>query len=150
MYALGKSGVVRLWPYMVLAAALWYAVLLCGIHATVAGVLAAVAIPVVSKPGAGRGRRSTGSSICIAPWVLRGSCLCSVFANAGVSAAVVDVVALLAPLPLGIAAGLFLGKQLGIFAAVASALRGAWRPASGVRPGARSMASRRCAGSVSR
>ncbi|HEX8261467.1 MAG TPA: Na+/H+ antiporter NhaA, partial [Allosphingosinicella sp.] len=52
LYAMGKSGVRRLWPYLIGAGLLWYAVLLSGVHATVAGVLAAAAIPIVAAPGA--------------------------------------------------------------------------------------------------
>ena len=49
---MGKSGVRWLWPYLIGAMLLWYAVLLSGVHATVAGVLAAAAIPIVTTPGA--------------------------------------------------------------------------------------------------
>ena len=65
LYAMGKSGVRRLWPYLIGAGLLWYAVLLSGVHATVAGVLAAAAMPIVSHARARRTRRirrSTGSS----------------------------------------------------------------------------------------
>jgi NhaA family Na+:H+ antiporter len=51
MYAMGKSGVTKLWIFMIGAACLWYAVLLSGVHATVAGVLAATTIPIVKTPG---------------------------------------------------------------------------------------------------
>lgn len=135
MYAMGKSGVVRLWPYLILAIGLWYAVLLSGVHATVAGVLAAATIPVVSKPGAPDDATSPLHRLehGLAPWVAFGIVPLFGFANAGVSLGGIGVAQLLAPLPLGIATGLFLGKQLGIFATVwlaartgfASRLRGA-------------------------
>jgi NhaA family Na+:H+ antiporter len=125
MYALGKSGVVRLWPYLILAIGLWYAVLLSGVHATVAGVLAAAAIPVVATPGAPDDATSPLHRLehLLAPWVAFAIVPLFGFANAGVSLTGLGLDALLAPLPLGIAAGLFLGKQLGIFGAVWLAAR---------------------------
>src|SRR3546814_17306448 len=52
MYFLNKSGVKSLTIYLLCFAALWYAVLLSGVHATVAGVLAAMMIPIRTTPGA--------------------------------------------------------------------------------------------------
>jgi len=125
MYAMGKSGVRRLWPYLIGAALLWYAVLTSGVHATVAGVLAAATVPIVASPG---GPDSAESPLHrlehgLSPWVAFLIVPLFGFANAGVSLAGVGLDRLLAPLPLGIAAGLFLGKQLGIFGGVAAAVR---------------------------
>ena len=135
MYAMGKSGVRALSLYLIAAAALWYAVLLSGVHATVAGVLAAMTIPVVATPGAPDASDSPLHRLehALSPWVAFAIVPLFGFANAGVSLAGLGLGDLLAPLPLGIAAGLFLGKQLGIFAAIwlsvrlgfASRLRGA-------------------------
>ena len=143
MYAMGKSGVRALWPYLVGAVALWFAVLLSGVHATIAGVLAAATVPVVATPGA---PDSGGSPLhrlehALAPIVAFAIVPLFGFANAGVSLGGVGPEQLFAPLPLGIAAGLFLGKQIGIFGAVwlcvrlnfASKLRGAtWLQVYGV------------------
>ncbi|ATE63798.1 Na+/H+ antiporter NhaA [Rhizorhabdus dicambivorans] len=114
MAVLGRIGVRALWPYLLLAAGLWLAVLLSGVHATIAGVLAAFAIP------AQVGRTSPLERLehALHPWVAFGIVPLFGFANAGVSFAGVGVAQLLAPLPLGIALGLFLGKQVGIFASV--------------------------------
>jgi NhaA family Na+:H+ antiporter len=135
MYILGKSGVHRLWIYLILAALLWYAVLLSGVHATIAGVLAATAIPIVRTPGAPDAADSPLHRLehGIAPWVAFLIVPLFGFANAGVPLADIGLEHVLAPLPLGIAAGLFFGKQIGIFGAVwlavkfglASKLRGA-------------------------
>jgi NhaA family Na+:H+ antiporter len=114
MYAMGRSGVARLWPYLIAAGLLWYFVLLSGVHATIAGVLAAAFMPTALV-----GRLEHR----LTPWVAFLIVPLFGFANAGVSLAGVDAAALLAPLPLGIAAGLFLGKQIGIFGAVALAVR---------------------------
>ncbi|HYG46379.1 MAG TPA: Na+/H+ antiporter NhaA [Allosphingosinicella sp.] len=143
MYAMGKSGVRRVWPYLIGAALLWYAVLLSGVHATVAGVLAAAAIPIVATPGTPDSADSPLHRLehGLSPWVAFLIVPLFGFANAGVSLAGVGLDRLAAPLPLGIAAGLFLGKQLGIFGAVwltvrfglASRLRGAtWLQVWGV------------------
>jgi NhaA family Na+:H+ antiporter len=135
LYAMGRRGVHRLWPYLIGAGLLWYAVLLSGVHPTVAGVLAAVTIPVVATPGAPDSSESPLHRLehGLSPWVAFLIVPLFGFANAGVSLAGVGLERLLAPLPLGIAAGLFLGKQIGIFGAVwltirfglASAPRGA-------------------------
>jgi NhaA family Na+:H+ antiporter len=117
---MGKSGVRRLPIFMLAAACLWYALLVSGVHATIAGVLAAGAIPVVKTPGAPDSAESPLHRLehGIAPWVAFLIVPLFGFANAGVSIGDVGVGQILAPLPLGIAAGLFLGKQVGIFGAV--------------------------------
>lgn len=120
MLAMGRLGAVRLWPYLILAALLWYATLLSGVHATIAGVLAAFAIPLrrtIAAPDAEdsllhRLEHALAKPVAFVIVPLFG------FANAGVSLEGVGLNALLAPLPLGIALGLFIGKQVGIFASV--------------------------------
>jgi NhaA family Na+:H+ antiporter len=125
LYAIGKSGVTGLWVYLIGAALLWYATLLSGVHATVAGVLAAAAVPIVRTPG---GPDSPDSPLhrlehALAPWVAFLIVPLFGFANAGVALGGLGPAALLAPLPLAIAAGLFAGKQIGIFGAVWLAVR---------------------------
>ena len=132
MMGLNRAGVLRLWPYLLLAACLWLAVFLSGVHATIAGVLAALTIPIVPSPG------RPDSPDCplhrlehgLQPWVAFAIVPLFGFANAGVSLGGLGRDQLLAPLPLAIAAGLFLGKQIGIFASmrVAVALGLATRP----------------------
>jgi NhaA family Na+:H+ antiporter len=120
LYILGKSGVTRLWVYLLGAALLWFAVLQSGVHATVAGVLAASAVPLVRTPGAPDSPHSPLHRLehGLAPWVAFLIVPLFGFANAGVSLEGIGLAGLLAPLPLAIAAGLFVGKQLGIFGAV--------------------------------
>lgn len=143
LHAFGRRQVRSLRPYLIGAALLWYAVLLSGVHATVAGVLAASAVPALRTPGRPDSPDSPLHRLehAIGPWVAFLIVPLFGFANAGVPLAGVSLDRLLAPLPLGIAAGLFLGKQLGIFAAVrlsvrfglASRLRGAtWLQVYGV------------------
>ncbi|WP_421854242.1 Na+/H+ antiporter NhaA [Novosphingobium sp.] len=113
MAALNRFGVRALPPYLLLAAALWFAVLHSGIHATVAGVLAAFTIPVALD----RHGNSPLLRLEHALVGLSGFVIVPLFglANAGVEFGSGD---LLAPLPLGIALGLFAGKQIGVLLAV--------------------------------
>jgi len=120
LLGLNRMRVVTLWPYLIGVAALWYFTLLSGVHATIAGVVGALLIPY-----------SAGTSDspllklehAIAPWV--GFLIVPVFgfANAGVSFANLSWSDALAPLPLAIALGLLLGKQLGVFAGVLLAVK---------------------------
>lgn len=120
MMALNRFRVNALWPYLILAALLWYATLLSGVHATIAGVMAAFAIPfrrTVGAPDAEdsalhRLEHALAKPVAFLIVPLFG------FANAGVSLAGVGLSSLAAPLPLGIALGLFVGKQIGIFGSV--------------------------------
>jgi len=125
VYLLGKRGVTSLTVYMIGAASLWYAILLSGVHATIAGVLAAMVVPIGRTPGTPDAAHSPLHRLehLLAPWV--GFLIVPLFgfANAGVSLRAMGAGLLLAPLPLGIAAGLFLGKQAGIFGAVRLAVR---------------------------
>jgi Na+:H+ antiporter, NhaA family len=120
LWLLARKGVMSLWVYGIGAALLWYAVLLSGVHATVAGVLAAMVVPIVRTPGAPDAAHSPLHRLehALSPWVAFLIVPIFGFANAGVHLTGLGREALLAPLPLAIAAGLFFGKQLGIFAAV--------------------------------
>jgi len=125
MYGLNRAGMRSLSLYMIAAAGLWYAILLSGVHATVAGVLAAMTIPVVKTPGAPDAAHSPLHRLehGLSPLVAFLIVPLFGFANAGVPLGGIGLDDLLAPLPLGIAAGLFLGKQIGIFGAVWLAVR---------------------------
>ena len=120
MYVLGRSGVTRLWIYLLLAALLWYFVFLSGVHATIAGVAAAMMIPIRKTPGAPDAQDSPLHRLehALHPWSAFLIVPLFGFANAGVSLAGFSPAVLLDPLPLGIALGLFLGKQIGIFGCV--------------------------------
>jgi NhaA family Na+:H+ antiporter len=120
MYACNRSGVRSLPVYLLLFAALWYALLLSGVHATIAGVLAATQIPLIKTPGAPDAVTSPLHKLehGLHPWVAYAIVPIFGFANAGVSLSGIGVEQLLAPLPLGIAAGLFFGKQIGIFLSI--------------------------------
>lgn len=125
LFALARFGVTRLPVYLAGAALLWYFVLLSGVHATIAGVLAAAAMPIDRSPGAPDAPGSVLHRLehGLSPWVAFLIVPLFGFANAGVSLREIGLAALLAPLPLGIAAGLFVGKQVGIFAAIRISVR---------------------------
>jgi len=120
MLALNRMGVSRLAPYLALAALLWLAVLLSGIHATIAGVLGAICIPMRAAPDAPEGTEPPLHRLehALQPWVAYAIVPIFGFATAGVSFAGIGIEHLLAPLPLGVAAGLFLGKQAGVLGAL--------------------------------
>jgi NhaA family Na+:H+ antiporter len=125
MFGMNRVGVRRLAPYLIGFAALWYLVLLSGVHATVAGVLAALAIPIRQTPGAPDAADSPLHRLehGLHPWVAFAIVPLFGFVNAGV---VLTGSPTYPALPIGIAAGLFLGKQLGIFGAVWAAVRFGW------------------------
>ena len=120
MIVLGRAGVQRLPVYLGLAALLWYAVLLSGVHATVAGVIAAFCIPVRPTPGRPDAADSPRHRLehALHPPVAYAIIPLFGFANAGVDLRALSVDQLLSPLVLAVALGLFLGKQLGIFGAI--------------------------------
>ncbi|GAB5348146.1 Na+/H+ antiporter NhaA [Alteriqipengyuania sp. 357] len=127
LVGMNRFGVKQFWPFVLVAVALWFAVLFSGVHATIAGVLAALTIPMRGDSGHTMLERAEHS---LAPWSAYLVVPIFGFANAGVSFADMGLKQVFAPLPLAIACGLFLGKQLGIFTiiAVASKLRIAPKP----------------------
>lgn len=133
MAVLNRRGYTRPWAYLILAVVLWYCVLHSGIHATIAGVLAAFFIPMRGENDDTMLERIEHA---LAPWNAYLVVPVFGFANAGVSMAGLGLSALLAPLPLAIGAGLAVGKQLGIFTCiyVAHRIGFARRPANASWP----------------
>ncbi|MFP5514288.1 MAG: Na+/H+ antiporter NhaA [Alphaproteobacteria bacterium] len=117
LIALNRFGVQTLWPYLILGAGLWGAVLLSGVHATLAGVTLALTIPLRPAPGKPDDMHSPLHRLehGIHGWVAYLIVPVFGFANAGVSFAGMDASILTGSLPLGIALGLFLGKMVGVF-----------------------------------
>ena len=120
MIALNRAQVSLLWPFVVLALMLWYCVLHSGVHATIAGVAAALTLPMVGKDNDTMLERTEHA---LAPWNAYLIVPLFGFANAGVNLSGLGVEGILAPLPLAIGAGLVLGKQAGIFSAIVVADR---------------------------
>lgn len=125
IWLLNRCKVTHLWPYLALGAPLWAFTLLSGIHATIAGVLLALAIPLrVSKakpddPHSPLHRLEHRLQFWVAYLIV------PIFglANAGVRLTDLGWSALLAPVAIGTAIGLFVGKQVGVFTATWLALR---------------------------
>ncbi|MCB9999510.1 MAG: Na+/H+ antiporter NhaA [Methylobacteriaceae bacterium] len=118
LFALNRFKVGALWPYLLLGLPLWYFVHASGVHATIAGVLLAVFIPLEQPNEAGHEHSPLHRlEHALAPWV--GFVVTPIFgfANAGVSFEGLTLQSLAHPVTLGVAAGLFFGKQIGVFLA---------------------------------
>lgn len=120
MMIMNRTGVRSIPLYLIGFGLLWYAVLLSGVHATIAGVLAAFAVPIIRTPGAPDSPDSPLHKLehALAAPVAFFIVPVFGFANAGVDLVGITLDEILAPMPMGIAAGLFLGKQIGIFGVV--------------------------------
>ena len=99
-------------PYVLLTLVMWVFVLKSGVHATLAGVAAAMTVPMAARGGENPLERMEHA---LHPWVAFLVIPIFGFANAGVSFAGLELSALAEPLPLGIILGLLIGKQVGIF-----------------------------------
>ncbi|MGN7867335.1 Na+/H+ antiporter NhaA [Paracoccus sp. 22332] len=130
LIGMNRAGVMRLWPYLVLGAVLWFFVWRSGIHATIAGVLLALTIPLKRTPATPEARPSESPLHRLEHALMAPVAFLIIpvfgFANAGVSFAGLGSEALLAPVTMGVAAGLALGKVVGIFGAVAILVRLDW------------------------
>lgn len=112
---LNRSGIMRRAPYVLVGLALWFALLKSGVHATLAGVVLAMFIPL-RLPDTRDGQFSPLHEFeqALHPWVAFGVLPVFAFANAGVPLGGITASQLLHPVSLGIIAGLFVGKQVGI------------------------------------
>lgn len=108
---LNALNVRRIGIYMLVGVVLWTAVLKSGIHATLAGVVLGFFIPLKEKDGVSTARQVVDA---IHPWVGWLILPLFAFANAGVSLEGVTFAGLTSLLPLGVIAGLFIGKPVGI------------------------------------
>jgi len=117
LFCLNRAGVLRLTPYLLIGVVLWYFVLKSGVHATLAGVALALTIPLRPQ---NQGHAGAHSPLHALEHALHKPVALLIvplfgFANAGVSFAGMGLSSLAQPVPLGVALGLFLGKQLGVF-----------------------------------
>ncbi|MDX8498629.1 Na+/H+ antiporter NhaA [Mesorhizobium sp. VK4C] len=126
LIVLNRMRVMTLLPYLLIGAVLWVLVLKSGVHATLAGVALALTIPLERSPGIGHDlehsplHRLEHGLHQLVPFIV---IPIFGFANAGVSLGGVSFAALVEPLTLGVAAGLVLGKLVGVFGSSAIAIR---------------------------
>ena len=121
---LNRRGVVERAPYLLLGAIMWVAVLKSGVHATLAGVVLAMFIPLRDPSGGPSPLRSLEHDLHTV--VAFGILPVFAFANAGVALSAVSAEYLLHPVPFGTFAGLFLGKQAGVFLFCWLAIAAGW------------------------
>lgn len=128
---LNKRGVMTKSPYILVGLIMWVALLKSGVHATLAGVILALFIPMKGQLTDDQGLTQAVSPLrdlehdlhhVVAFFVLP----VFAFANAGLNLTGVTVEQALHGVPLGIAAGLFVGKQIGIFALCALVILLGW------------------------
>ncbi len=122
LYLLNKMNVVRLTPYLLIGLVMWAALLKSGVHATLAGVTLALFIPLRNLHDPEHSPLEELEHD-LHNTVAFGILPLFAFANAGISLAGTSLATLLHPVPLGIALGLFLGKQIGVMAAVFIAIK---------------------------
>jgi NhaA family Na+:H+ antiporter len=115
---LNRSKVMSLVPYMLVGLFIWFCVLKSGVHATLAGVVVAAFIPLRGDDDTSPARHLEHA---LHPWVAFAVLPIFAFVNAGVAFVGLQKDDLTGTLPLGIIAGLFVGKQIGVMAMVALA-----------------------------
>lgn len=125
LVVLNRKQVTNISPYMLIGFVLWISVLKSGVHATLAGVLLAMFIPMRDDNAPGKSPVRDLED-AIHPSVVFGVIPIFAFANAGVSFSGLTWDAAFGTVPLGIALGLFLGKQLGVFAFCWTAIKLGW------------------------
>lgn len=120
LWALNRRAIRGLWPYLALGVGLWLGLSLGGLHATLAGVLTGIALPMGQGAPHGPLERAMEG---LHPWVSFAILPLFAFVAAGVDLRGLNLAALAAPLPLGVMLGLVIGKPLGVFGAAYGALR---------------------------
>lgn len=124
LFVLNRMRIMHLAPYLILGLGLWWLVLQSGLHATLAGVVLALTIPL--RPREGHESPLRKLEHAMSPFV--GFLVVPLFgfANAGISFAGISFKALLQPVPLGTALGLFVGKQIGVFSTAKFVVARGW------------------------
>lgn len=115
LFVLNLAGVARRAAYILLGAVLWVSVLKSGVHATLAGVALAFMIPLEVRRGGETQPFAKTLEHDLHPWVSFMILPLFAFVNAGLDLRGMSFGQLMAPVPLGIVLGLFLGKQAGVF-----------------------------------
>jgi NhaA family Na+:H+ antiporter len=122
LVAFNLFGITRIAAYVLVGVAVWVCVLKSGVHATLAGVTVAFCIPLRARDAEGHSPLEHLEHI-LHPWSAFMIVPIFAFANAGVSLQGMTLGSLFGGIPLGIAAGLFIGKQIGVFGFTYGAVR---------------------------
>jgi NhaA family Na+:H+ antiporter len=111
------KGTLRIAPYILVGIVLWVSVLKSGVHATLAGVVLGLFIPLGPRDPEREDESPLRTLLhALHPWVAFGILPLFAFVNGGVALGNFKLSSLLEPIPLGIMLGLIAGKQIGIFA----------------------------------
>ncbi len=121
LWGLSRAGVRSLLPFIVGGVVLWALVLRSGVHATLSGVALAFVVPARERDG--QDSPAVRLEHSLEPWVSYLILPLFGFANAGLRFDTLPAGAWRDPLALGTAAGLVVGKQVGVFGAVMLAVR---------------------------
>ncbi len=113
LVVLNRRGVLERTPYVLIGLVMWTALLKSGVHATLAGVLLALFIPIRDSEAQHSPLHELEHDLhtTVAFFILP----VFAFVNAGLPLANVSLADLLHPVSLGVAAGLFFGNQIGVF-----------------------------------
>ncbi len=111
---LNRLKISAITPYLLTGVYLWFCLHSAGIHTTIAGVAVGMAIPMRDKHNSGNSPLNKCMHF-LHPWVSYAILPIFAFTSAGVNLSGMQLGDIVSPLPLGIALGLFAGKQLGIF-----------------------------------
>jgi Na+:H+ antiporter, NhaA family len=123
LLTLNVLNVQKATPFVLVGVYTWVCVLKSGVHATLAGVAVGLAMPLRGNPGESLLERTEHA---LRPWVAYAIVPLFAFVNAGVSLSGISPASLLTSVPLGIIAGLFVGKQAGVFLASTAAVKLRW------------------------
>ncbi|WP_420806151.1 Na+/H+ antiporter NhaA [Aestuariibacter salexigens] len=114
LWSMNRRGVASVPSYIFVGLVLWVAMLKSGVHATLAGVLLAMFIPMRDRENPQRSPVQTlehdlhpSVSFAILPLFA--------FANAGIDFSTIAADAIFHPVTIGIFLGLVIGKQIGVF-----------------------------------
>jgi NhaA family Na+:H+ antiporter len=111
------KGTLRIAPYILVGIVLWVSVLKSGVHATLAGVVLGLFIPLGPRDPEREDESPLRTLLhALHPWVAFGILPLFAFVNGGVALGNFELSSLLEPIPLGIMLGLIAGKQIGVFA----------------------------------
>lgn len=122
LYGLNRAKVIALWPYLALGLMLWVLVFISGVHATLAGVMLALMVPLKVTPGAPEASHEESPLHRLENLLHKPVAFVIVpvfgFANAGVSLAGISLDVFTEPLTMGVALGLLFGKLVGVVGTV--------------------------------